>query len=199
MAVVIPVGFAELAIGLMDSATGRMSSITFGVPADDLSVVGNLRAALEAYLPDVIQDCHTDISAVDFNIAFGEGSTPGAGSVTVPFSAPMQGGQGGERMTPQVAYLVRKQTASLGRGTSGRWFLPGVKEALVDGAGTVDPDFLEDMNNHLDSFVDGMKTTGIPLGPWPVQLLTTNNGALEVIRMVGESKVATQRRRLVRS
>lgn len=196
MAVTIPIGFAEVSVNIASSFTARLSAITFGVPYTDGTNLGEFRAQLEDSLPDLLQDMSTNYASPSFTV-----TAPlvggGTGSFTLPWSAgALVGATSGEAMQPGTAYLYKKRTVALGRGSYGRFYLPGVVESKVDGGGLIDPDFLEDMNNHAATFFTSMaagSAGGIEL---PLQVLSAQRGALELISLSVEEKVATQRRRL---
>lgn len=118
---------------------------------------------------------------------------------------------------PNVAYLVRKPTASRPRGRrDGRMYLTGVHEGAVDGAGIVETVFRNAVQENLDNFYNGVSDTGTFTnnGHYPVVLETTpasrltkkENGGVEPPpqtigsrRVTGfkiDSMVATQRDRL---
>jgi hypothetical protein len=111
-------------------------------------------------------------------------------------------------LPPNCAFLVRKQ-GSGGRGArSGRAYLPGVPEGVVDNEGNIDAGLIDDTNGHLQAFLDGVSDTGnsggnrYPVivhrppgarepGPQVVQGSSTRITSLTV-----DPRLGTQRRRL---
>ena len=108
--------------------------------------------------------------------------------------APENGTVSGDPMTPQVAYLVKKLTALGGRRNRGRFYLPGVVESKVDGAGNVLGAFQTTIQTSMDDFMTD--TGAADIG---VVILHSDGGTpTDVTSLQVEPKVATQRRRLKR-
>lgn len=117
-------------------------------------------------------------------------------------------GTTGNTAAPNVAVLLNKNTSLRGRRAQGRNFLPGIaNDALIDEAGNLDPQYLGDLQNAADAWLqlgqagsrdhripqsetrprkDGTPGTP-PILPWP----SVNSFGVD-------PKVSTQRRRLRR-
>lgn len=116
---------------------------------------------------------------------------------------------GGAVAPPNVAYLVRKNSASGGRRGAGRMFFPGVAEANADNVGAVDPPYLASFQTAVTAFFNGLNSVSLPM-----YLIHSDGTYLKivdgeaVVRVVEakmptavtslavDAKVATQRRRL---
>lgn len=100
-----------------------------------------------------------------------------------------------EGITPNVAVLVRKNTAVGGHTGSGRMFIPGWGEANVDAAGKIASAALGSMQTACNALHDQLVTQ-----QHPMFLLHTREdhpiGPLGVTSLSVQSLVATQRRRL---
>lgn len=104
------------------------------------------------------------------------------------------GGQSGSAMPPNVAYLIKKGTASGGRRNRGRMYLPGVAEANVDDTGLLNSVFLAAAGADFASFI-GFLTAEL----LPMVILHDGPGAPTVVTSFQlDARAATQRRRLRR-
>jgi len=109
-------------------------------------------------------------------------------------TAAVTGTFSGTQMTPNVAYLLRKVTASGGRRNRGRMYLPGVNEGNVDGTGAVDGTAIGKLNTAGSDFITDTGAADIGLF-----ILHSDGGTpTEITSFVASPKVATQRRRLRR-
>lgn len=98
---------------------------------------------------------------------------------------------GGQAVSPQVALLVRKNTALGGRAGRGRFYIPGMPAASLVNSGTFDGTDMDQVVSEWTDIWNVMAFVGLeqrllhdsPLTPTPVT------------SMVGSVRVATQRRR----
>lgn len=110
----------------------------------------------------------------------------------------MNGGTaGGQSASPNVALLVRKQTAAGGRSGRGRMYLPCWTEGNVGDAGTIDETARAGVQVQLNAFFQDCLLQGLP---WVVlhgagAPLTTPT---PITALSVDSTAATQRRRLRR-
>lgn len=99
--------------------------------------------------------------------------------------------------SPQVCYLLRKETEFGGRAGRGRAYLPGVVEPVVAGDGVVSSGSVTDLSAACAQFMDDMTLNGTP-----IVLLHGPDSPLEdysiITGMACDARVATQRRRLRR-
>jgi len=96
--------------------------------------------------------------------------------------------------SPQVCYLIHKQTAFGGRSGRGRMYLPGVTEGGVNPAGVILASIVTDLTTAVENFRERAETD---LRPY---VLLHNAGAplstpTIIESMVCDSQSATQRRR----
>lgn len=111
------------------------------------------------------------------------------------FAVNIPGEVGNEPVPPNTTLLVRKGTAFGGRHGSGRYFLPGLPEAQVSGAGIVSELMMGDYRSQQTAFLSALSLRNVPMF-----LLHADDtgelGPLEVTSLAPQSRVATQRRRL---
>lgn len=96
---------------------------------------------------------------------------------------------------PNTAYLVRKVTTAPGRHGRGRMYIPGVGQGAAFDNGVLLTGFLDGLNDALGEFI----TAALLIeGVTELQLYheTESPSPSQVVALVGQSKVATQRRRL---
>lgn len=200
MAIVIPEGFSQIRLNFTSTTSTHNPACTFGINwPGSTNPVDDLRTAITDFVENIIQDCTTNIAISNFTFtSAAEGG--GVGSGTLPLIAPKSGAIGGDQMTPQVAYLYRKQGNKVGRKHRGRLYIPGVAESKVDGAGVIDPDFVEDQTNHCETAMEALADAGSE-APFVMVLLHSDPDLdpTPVTDLFPEEVVATQRRRLVRT
>lgn len=106
-------------------------------------------------------------------------------------------GDGGPTMIPQNGcYLVHKHTTDAGRGSQGRFYVPGVPENLVNNYGVIESAEVANWNGVLSTFFTAVNTTAdIPL--------VVNHGEGSTLGLFSsvdglflDPVIATQRRRL---
>lgn len=115
----------------------------------------------------------------------------------------------GAATPPNVAYLIRKNTAFGGRQGTGRIYQPGVTEPNVGVDGTVAGAHLTAMQTAWTGFLGGLNSVSLPMyllhsyGTYvalhhgdPVSIDVDIRAPTEVTSLSVDSKVATQRRRL---
>lgn len=103
------------------------------------------------------------------------------------------GGGAATAVSPQVSFLVRKQTTHGGRKGRGRFYLPGVLEADVGSGGLVAPLVVSALQADVETLRTGMEGLDIPPALLHDDLVT---GAYPITGFVVDPTVATQRRRL---
>lgn len=131
-----------------------------------------------------------DVTFVNCHVKLGPNDTGAAGD----FAFAVDGSGSENSATPNVAYLLRKVTASGGRRNRGRMFLPGVAETAVNNSGVINAGALTDQQGRADSFFDDMAAADMPL-----ELFHTETLAPTLLTSLAfDPRVATQRRRLRR-
>jgi hypothetical protein len=96
-------------------------------------------------------------------------------------------------LTPNTAYLIRKNTALGGHKGAGRMFLPGLPENTVDEAGVITGLDLTATQTAVAAFLTALNTNGYPMQLLHADGVTAPN---QVTSLAVQPRVATQRRRL---
>lgn len=108
------------------------------------------------------------------------------------------GSRAGSQSPPQVSLLLKKVTASAGRRNRGRMYLPGPSESDTTQGGDVASSCVSAMGNFSGDLLTMDNEAGTNVGS-PVLFHDTAPTTPTVItNIVAQTKVATQRRRLVR-
>jgi hypothetical protein len=204
MSVIIPVGYANVALGFQVAGASRAFAVTFGIqPAGGLTNPNGMATLVDSAFqstgapadsPTNMLNSYT-YTGVTLTWMTGTGAFPGVHTSSVTGSA----GAGG--MPPNAAYLVRKVTTRGGRQGRGRMYCPpfNLSEISVDSAGFMSPSTAGGLSNQWDTFRAGLVTAGVPM-----VLLhdTPKSGVLPVPDPVTvlsvETVVATQKRRVRR-
>jgi len=103
------------------------------------------------------------------------------------------GGGADPMAPPQVSYLVKKLTGFAGRTNRGRFYLPGVEETAVTGAGELTATAISNLQAAANQFLNDLGTLGQEM------VVLHENPALTprpVTALVVDGRVATQRGRL---
>lgn len=176
----LPTGAAMTGCGIVTNASTPLATAQ--------ALRGEFLSRLSPFQPSTVNlkstyvrygsDDGTGLSATDF--------TQGTGASS---SAPA---------SPGVALLIRHQTGLGGRRGRGRWFMPGVLEPQVDGAGTVLSTFVTSVNAALATMLTNLSTQGIPLAVghrYPALQTTGRLAPNVIIESRLDSRLATQRKR----
>jgi hypothetical protein len=193
--VVIPIGYAQInhVFGGNNLPTG--AEVTYGIN----NTGAELTAAALAESCATIWEDTMRLSYVDDMIHLEVRCKlgPDATGASAVFSVGSPGTDSGAGTTPNVAWLVQKQTLAGGRAGRGRFYLPGISESSVGSDGVIDGTQLANFQGRLDSFLSDLNTADHPMA-----LLHGADSPLTVPNtvqaLVASSSVATQRRRLRR-
>lgn len=102
------------------------------------------------------------------------------------------GGASANAQSPQVSYLVEKQTALGGRRNRGRFFLPGVSEVDADSSGQVLAATVTAINTDLTALLVDLAARDVDM-----MVLHSDGGPpTQVTSLTLDPFTATQRRRL---
>jgi hypothetical protein len=191
----IPEGFAQVNLIFAGEAVPTGAQITMGLNLEGggqtPTEVGEEYADLWR-AAGISANMSSQVDLAQVLVKFGPNATgPSA------LLAETDGGSLTAPCTPNVAFLVRKSTAAGGRAGRGRFYLPGVVEAQVDGAGTIDSITITNLQADLNTFLSSFGAASFS----PV--LLHGDGApitepLLINALTLDAKVATQRRRLRR-
>lgn len=105
----------------------------------------------------------------------------------------LAGSLAGNTPPPQTALLIQKITGRAGRKNRGRMYIPANDESILNDAGVYGSTETAGFQTKADSFLAALDTAG-----YPMVLLHTSvaDAPTDVVSLVVQSKVATQRRRL---
>lgn len=167
--------------------------MTFGVVGtqveDPVEIAENVKTAVET--SNFLANSTSEVRITSILVKHGPNDTGPAAELGVQIF----GETSGNAVPPQVAVLIRKNTVQGGRKGQGRFFLPGIPEAGVSSAGVLDQAYVNDIQAAMDAFHESLADQLMPM-----LLLHSVEGSsdlpLAVTRLVVQSKVATQRRRL---
>lgn len=203
MPLIIPVGYGQAVYELILTGDSEPMVVTMG---HDLSAyLGDHQEAAEAlhfyfgeHVMPMLPSAYSH-TAVDLYVGQAEGPPLVFSSTGAPVA-----GDGGAAFIPQnSALLVRKRTDLAGRRGRGRIYLPGVEEALVDGAGNLTPAAVTGYQTQLDNWFEALNDTSTePFPHIPAVILHRSEGEgaepppTTVASFQLEDKIATQRRRL---
>lgn len=116
------------------------------------------------------------------------------GVLSVRYNDVSAGLVSGGAVPQNTSFLLRKFTGFVGRGRTGRMFIPGVPEASVQSNGQVETSALSNLNTAAGDYYDLF-----PTGFLKVNHGATNGGGNTLIHTLAfDAAVATQRRRLRR-
>jgi hypothetical protein len=193
----IPIGFCEVQVGIVNTNNSHIDSISFGlniepVAEDLVNAIGVLNAAL----PDLAQDMHPDYTMTTLRFTF-PAIPSGTGSVEATLPDPAPGGNAGALMDPRIACIYNKGTNVLGRRGRGRFYLPGVIDGEVGSNGQIEGAAATARNNHASSFLDKIQNPDDPLLGLSMELLhsTAPDTPTEVVGLSITPLIARIRRR----
>jgi hypothetical protein len=191
----IPPGFAQVNMLFGGDALPRKAQVVFGVEPDPtkdtvLEVATGVVNAWEA-VNSIRSQTDDNVVLEGIRVKFGPNATGLDG--TIGYSKAGSFATAG--VTPQVAILVRKNTALGGRSNKGRMFLPGLGEAAVEASGQIITSSLTNWQTAVDIFLAGL---GTELVPMVLLHNATEQAPTPVTSLSVQSLVASQRRRIRR-
>lgn len=200
MPLVIPPGFADIAIEMRCVGDPDPWYVTFGVDsssaAGDGNQVGIAANEAWAHIMTVVSD---DVTHTGCKVTVGQ---DGAEPIRYFISegAGVEGTSAAAKLPQNCAALVHKQTAVGGRRARGRFFLPGIlDEGSVDNVGVIAGAHLLQLQNAADAMFAELVEEPLP---YPMFVLHNSVGVsplidpTEVSSLRVDNVVSTQRRRL---
>lgn len=186
---IIPPGFAHVLHSFRLDGTDRRAAITYGIELAgsaflDARAADIHAAAAEHLMPELTTNTVLERTLVK--------QGPNDVGPVAEFAQSVSGGANEGVSPPNTAYLVRKRTALGGRRNRGRLFLPGVAESNVGNGGQVAAGTVAALQTAFDDFRDALTALDSPL----VLLHSASSDPTDIIRLVVDARVATQRRRL---
>lgn len=201
MTLVIPPGFAEVALQLRHTSDPDPWYITHGVDSHtfggDYDAVGQL---VVTYWGDFITDLlSNDVTLTGVKLTIGQDA---GDNLIVFFPANVQGTSPSARLPQNCALLIDKGTLLGGRKGRGRFFVPGLlAESNVNSVGVIDGTYLAGIQDACDTVLSNFNDGLDPLEPLPMVLLHNDYGSLTpnptaITRLTAQNLISTQRRRL---
>lgn len=187
----IGAGYAMVRHYFTSTTVAREAAITYGVDVGGITPSNTVASDLADMIGPVWNNIGSS-SATMVRTELQVGPSP-TGPSYLDSNADV-GAVGGDGMTPNVAILVKKVTASGGRENRGRLYFPYTSEAIINAAGDVAGTNVTLINGVLATWLSDLESYGAPM----VVLHNSLSVPTVVTALVCENKVATQRRRLVR-
>ena len=163
------------------------AEITFGVSSSSFGT--SLVNDIYDFMTDSLKEA-LDGSAAITRLEMTDDTAVTISSTNAAVGGTATGGAG----VPQAAYVVKKVGTTGGRRNRGRWYLPGISEGKVDGAGNVDATFAGLRQADMDILLAAFDGNSVPLHILHADLSTPT----PVAQLLFEGKIGTQRRRLHR-
>lgn len=189
----IPAGFAQANFRFGGTGVPHGAEFTLGLDVDAFSgtAADAATAAGGAALGYLLGPLCTTVTLTEVLVKFGPTDTGPSGV----YPAAGVGGNSNAQAPPNVAYLVRKQTALGGRAGRGRFYLPGVDESQIGPGGVLAGALIPTLQTAIDDFAADLATSFLI----PVLLHGAGSPITTPTPITGldlDSTVATQRRRL---
>jgi hypothetical protein len=181
----IPATYYESAFEMQQNVTLKPAIVTMGWKYDGANFDGDRVTVEESFVTNILPRLSDSITLVRVTWRDASGTLRDTG-----YSA--AGGNSDPGTSPNVAYLVKKNTGVGGRKNRGRMYVPGCVETKVDSAGIVTPTFQATLQGN---FTDWQEAAAV--ANFTMQIL--HNSVVDptvVTSLFVESTVATQRRRL---
>lgn len=192
---IIPVGFAQINFRMTGFGVPYGAECVLGVefgsfPAPTPSLIAD--DAADAWAVHIMPRMTADITLSEVSCKFGPNDTGPQGTV----SRAVVGGVAQAGVTPNVAVLVRKNTAGGGRRNRGRMYVPGQPEAPLNANGDLTAPELNAWQVAFDGFYNALTTGALE----PVVLHSPGISATPpptgILGFSVQARVATQRDRL---
>lgn len=192
---IIPAGFAQVTLGFTGNGLPTGAVITFGVVNGAVMGAQAMADEIAVAVSDNIDPImSSQIAFNDLLVKLGPNET-GAQAVSPMSSA---GSVSGAIASPQVAFLIKKDTDLGGRRGRGRMYFPGVGEADVGQTGDVD-------GTRRGLITAGFEDFRLTLAAADLSMVLLHDDGLTsvpvptpVTGLSCDARVATQRRRLRR-
>lgn len=189
----IPTGYAQVNAFLATNTFPRVGQVTYGISL--LDWIGTVAEAAEAcydlFAEHPLSMLTSNTTLTKVRVKKG----PNLDGPYAEFGGTETGSQTGESCTPQVSFLIRKNTDKGGRQGAGRMFLGPPQDAAISPNGTVIGSGSSVVTGAFEDWLEAHTTADLPL----VLLhgVGTSDTSPEIIRSFScEALVATQRRRL---
>jgi hypothetical protein len=191
----IPIGFAQINMFFTGASlpTGAQCALGFdisGAASSPAAVGADFNTTWNA--TGVMVRLATGYDYAGCLVKFGPDATGPSARVTASI-----GPSGGTGASPNVTWLIRKNTQDGGRSGRGRWYLPGVPEAAVGSDGAMSGTAVTNLQGDIDELIGLWAADGLI----PVVLHETGapiTTPSEITSFTVDGRAATQRRRMRR-
>lgn len=198
MADIIPPGFAQVTIPMRHASLARAANVVFGVDAagqPDANLLADAVQGTFATAMNGLFDSQVTIGPATTTVGQDGGGEPVVGVA----GGTNTGGRSGETLPSNVAALLVKRTARGGRRGRGRMYLPwALSDTEVDDVGILTGAALTKLSTAGTALRTNLATANIPMVILHSLGATNPGDPNEVTSLLGDPRVATQRRRLGR-
>jgi hypothetical protein len=186
----VPNGFAHVLGRISVPGDNEEMAITYGVEGNaglDQAAVDFLSSETGDFLTGVMGNVYRFEGVV---VTIGQS---GADLILTSEDGAAQGTQGANLLPQNCSALFKKSTGVGGRKNRGRFYVPGIAEALVGDTGVLSAGAITQFQGQADDFLGDLNTALLPmvvLHTSPLDTPTT------VTALTIDTRIATQRRRL---
>lgn len=188
----IPDGFGQATLE-MDFVTGPSNPMACVIGYENASAQSPLTNAgiiRDEFVSNVLADTNTsnNVALLRVNVI----QNPGGQTASSASNA--VGANSDSTCPPQVAYLIRKSSATGGRTGRGRLYMPGVLFASITEGGSVQSGAITSLSDSFNEWNANLTSNSIPM-----VILHALGSVLPPVEVTGlqcDAIVATQRRRL---
>lgn len=204
MAVIIPVGFAQVILPFKHESLAREAALVYGI--DVSAAGGDFEASADAQVLAFSAAWETELdNQVTIGPAVVRVGQDGGDPLSVEGSAIASGDESAASLPPNCALLVRKASSTGGRRGRGRFYIPWVvQEAAANDVGQIDSTSLAVRQANATAWLTDLLTGTSGDHATPLVILHDSSGAgvepapSVVTGLTCDSLIATQRRRLGR-
>jgi hypothetical protein len=204
VAIIIPPGFAQAVVPFQHALLARTAYVVFGVDVSGLG--GDYEAGADAVTRSITIPFQDEL---DSEVVVGPTvlrvGQDGGDPLSVSGSYSDNGAEAAQMLPPNVALLVKKNTALGGRRGRGRMYMPWVtQDGASNDVGTLDGASLAARQTAADEMLASLASEPVTAIETPMVLLHDSSGAgvepppTPVTSLLVDSRVATQRRRMAR-
>lgn len=194
MPLVIPPGFAEIALFLSFENDPEPMVTTIGMSTTDPLTVTDLEDLGTAFHTALDDELVDEMTLIKVKSTEGNDGSP----IITEANMALDFSNSGAPLLPNTAVLVRKNTGVGGRSQRGRMYIPGYRAESVFSYGVIDPTNVLSLQGAITDVFENFVGLGAPWGV-PVLLHTTDapdTTPTELVSLTVEARLATQRRRL---
>jgi hypothetical protein len=189
----IPSGFAMVRHFFTASSVGREAMFAYGVSLDGALTGPQVANSMHDGISPLVNDaCPSTAALIRTEVQYG----PNPSGPTFTHIETITGGYTGNIGAPQVAVLVKKITAFGGRTQRGRFYIPFISEAAIDEGGVLTSAYYTQLDVEVQAILAAYSGADYP---WVLLHTSPSASPTAVVSLELETKVATQRRRLVRT